>query len=153
MVVDRAISRRAGPVVEVPRPADQHTVDSLPRVFIAPAQDCADPRLEPCDALLRRAGPEIPPAVLREIVGSEAVAEEVETLLACITQAGLRLVELEPQTAHDLCRPRLRLRRATAAEDDEVVCVVDHMRLELAPLLGQPPVLEKAVHVDVGEQW
>src|SRR6516165_10671938 len=48
-------------------------------------------------------------------------------------------------------RPRLRLRRATAAEDDEVVCVVDHMRLELAPLLGQPPVLEKAVHVDVGE--
>src|SRR6516162_414038 len=25
------------------------------------------------------------------------------------------------------------------------------MRLELAPLLGQPPVLEKAVHVDVGE--
>ena len=91
MVVDRAISRRAGPVVEVSRPADQHAVDilanCLPGVFIAPAQDCADPRLEPCDAL-RRAGPKIPLAVLWEIVGSETVAEEVETLLACITQAG-----------------------------------------------------------------
>src|SRR5262249_62385563 len=43
--------------------------------------------------------------------------------------------------------------RTAAAEDNEVVRVVDHMRLELAPLLGQPPVLEKAVHVDVGEQW
>jgi hypothetical protein len=45
MVVDDAISRRAGPVVEVSRPADQHAVDvlanCLPGVFIAPAQDCA----------------------------------------------------------------------------------------------------------------
>ena len=46
MVVDRAISGRAGPIVEIARPANQHAVDVLanflPRVFIAPAQDCAD---------------------------------------------------------------------------------------------------------------
>src|SRR6516225_4160048 len=64
MVVDRAISRRTGPVVEIARPAHQHAVDiltnCLPGVFIPPAQDCADPRLEPSDTLLRRAGPEIP---------------------------------------------------------------------------------------------
>src|SRR5215831_20399430 len=95
MVVDRAISRRTGPIVEIARPADQHAVDilanCLPGVFIAPAQDCADPRLEPCDALLRRAGPKIPLAVLREIVGSEAVAEEVETLLASRRQVFVSL--------------------------------------------------------------
>ena len=94
MVVNRAISRRTGPIVEIARPADQHAVDvlanCLPRVFVAPAQDCADPRLEPSDTLLRWAGPEIPLAILREIVGSEAVAEEVETLLACIAQTGLK---------------------------------------------------------------
>ena len=61
VVVDRAIGGRAGPVVEVPRPANQHAVDilanCLPGMFVTPVQNCADPRLEPSDTLLRRAGP------------------------------------------------------------------------------------------------
>ena len=46
MVVDRAISRRTGPVVEIARPAHQHAVDiltnCLPGVFIPPGDVPAD---------------------------------------------------------------------------------------------------------------
>jgi hypothetical protein len=55
----------------------------------------ADPRLEPRHALLRWTGAEIPVAVFREVMRAEAVAEEIEALLARIAQRGLRFVQLD----------------------------------------------------------
>src|SRR6202023_3745182 len=127
MVVDRAIGRRAGAVVEVARPAFQQAVQLAanigPGLVVAPAEDCTEPRLETGHALLRRTGAEIPPAGPRRVVGSEAVAEKIEAFLPRIPQGSLRLVEAQPQASHDRPRPRLRLRRVAAAQDDEVVCI------------------------------
>src|SRR5215217_3048043 len=97
MVVDGAISRRAGAKVEVARPAFQQAVELganlVPGLIVAPLQDRAQARLETCHAVLRRTGAEIPPAGARGVVRSEAVAEKVEAFLAGIAQGGLRLVE------------------------------------------------------------
>src|SRR6202162_1690722 len=115
MMVDRAVGRRTGSVVEVACPAFQHAVqldaNISPRLFVAPAEDCTDPRLETSHALLRRTGAEIPSAGSRGVVGSEAVAEEVEALVPCIAQRSVRLVEAQPQAGHDSPRPRLSLPR------------------------------------------
>ena len=82
-------------------------------------------RREPQHALLRRARPEIPVAILAIAVRAERVAKEVEALAPSIPNRGLRLVEGEPEPGHHLPRPRQSLGRVTAAEDDEVVGIGD----------------------------
>ena len=54
-------------------------------------------------------------------VRAERVAKEVEALLASVPHRGFRLVERQPELRHHRLRPRQSLRRAAAAEDDEVV--------------------------------
>src|ERR1700730_7843824 len=80
MVVDRAIGRRAGPVVEVARPAFQQAVQLAanigPGLVVAPVEDCTEPRLEtgprfianhrrssPSSEACRKSGPFPPPAL------------------------------------------------------------------------------------------
>jgi len=57
---------------------------------------------------------------------------------------------VSPSLGHH--RPRQRLRRTTAAEDDEVVGIGDDAGLECLATSAQTPVLQEPVHVDVGEQ-
>ena len=41
----------------------------------------------------------------------------------------------------------------SAREDDEVIGIVDDLGTQPVTLPAQPPVLQKAVHVEQGEQW
>ena len=59
-------------------------------------------------------------AILAIAVRAERVAKEVERLAPGIPNRGLPLVEGESKLGHHLPRPRQRLPRGLAAEDDEV---------------------------------
>jgi hypothetical protein len=61
-----------------------------------------------------------PMPILPVMVRAEAVTKEVEAFVPSITNHGLRLVEGKPQLVHYHPRPRQRLTRMTATEDDEV---------------------------------
>src|SRR5262249_12456859 len=50
---------------------------------------------------------------------AERVAKEREALLTGISQRGLSLIERQPKLGHHRLRPRQRLGRTTATEDDE----------------------------------
>src|SRR5258707_14725819 len=92
-------------------------------------------------------------AILAIAVWAERIAKEVEGLAAGIPNRGLRLVEGEPKLGHPVTRPRQRLFRRTAAEDNEVVGIGDDPGLVgLAPS-RRTPMLQEPVHVQVGEQW
>jgi hypothetical protein len=71
-------------------------------------------------------------------MGAERVAKEVEALIAGILQRGLFLIDAEPELCHHRLRPRQRLRRMTAAEDDEVVGIA---KLPAGQSLSAPDVL------------
>ena len=79
---------------------------------------------------------------------AEAVAQEVEALLAGIADVGLGLVQVQAQPGHDLPRPGQSLIRVAAAEDDKVVGKVHNLGTELCALTSDSPVLQKAVHID-----
>src|SRR5512147_458218 len=156
VVVDRAIRRQAGAVAEVRRPPPQQAVETIahlgPATHIAGYEHSADLRLEPQHALLRRTRTQIPVAVLPVMVRTERVAEKVEALAPGVPDRGLRLVEGEPEPRHHRLRPRQSLGRAASAQDREVVGVGDHMGTIGLAAAGVPPVLQEAVHVQVGEQ-
>ena len=61
-------------------------------------------------------------------------------------------MSVSPSLRHHRLRPRQRLGRTTAAEDDEVVGIGDDVGTERFAASGQTPVLQEPVHVDVGEQ-
>src|SRR5271165_7213553 len=80
------------------------------------------------------------------------VAEEIEALIPSVPHRGFRLVERQPELRHHRFRPRQSLLRAAAAEDDEVVGVRDDVSPERFAASAETPMLQEAVHVDVGEQ-
>src|SRR6202051_2601988 len=82
----------------------------------------------------------------------EAVSQKIEPLSPCLLHAGLRLVQRESNPGHHTPRPTQCLGRATATENHEIIRVVDHLGSENLPPPGDPPVLQKTVHVQVGEQ-
>ena len=98
------------------------------------------------------ARPQIPVAILAKALRAEAIAQEVEALLAAIADAGLGLVQGQSQPGHHLPRPGQGLPRVSATEDDKVIGIVHHLGAEPCALPGDPPVLQKAVHVERGEQ-
>src|SRR5216683_3232607 len=157
VVVDRTIRGHASAVAEVRGPTPQQAIQPIsyfgPCSHVSGNQEVTDLGLEPEYALLRRARPEIPMAILAIAVRAERVAKEVERLAAGIPNRGLRLVEREPQFGHHLPRPRQRLFRRPAAEDDEVIGIGDDPGLVgLAPSRCTP-MLQEPVHVQIGEQW
>ena len=91
-------------------------------------------------------------AVLPVMVRAERVAEKVEALAPGVPDCGLRLVEGEPEPRHRRLRPRQSVGRAASAQDRDVVGVGDHMSAIGLAASGVPPVLQEAVHVQVGEQ-
>ena len=85
-------------------------------------------------------------------VGAERVSEEVEAFRPSIFHRGFRLVERQPKLRHHRLRPRQSLNRRLLAEDDEVISVVDDVRPEGFAAVGKAPMLEEAIHVNVGKQ-
>src|SRR5579863_8580762 len=82
----------------------------------------------------------------------ERIPEKVKPLCAGLLDAGLRLVQRESNPDHHTARPIQCLCRATATENHEIIRVVDHLGLKNLTPSGDPPVLQKTVHVQVGEQ-
>jgi hypothetical protein len=63
---------------------------------------------------------------------------------------GLHLVERQPELRHHRRCPRQGLSRVSLAEDNEVIGIVDDVRTERLATAAVSPMLEEAVHVDVG---
>ncbi len=82
----------------------------------------------------------------------EGVSQKIKPLFSCLLDAGLRFVQRESNPGHHTPRPIQRLGRTTATENHEIIGVVDHLGLENLTPSGDPPVLQKTVHVQVGEQ-
>src|SRR6202042_73649 len=146
---------RAGTEVTTPSPHQsvQRVAYLPPCTHVPRHQDRAHPVLQTLHALLRWTGTREPSAGLAEAVRAEAVTQEVEPFLPCIAQTGFRPVQGQPQTRHHTIRPRQRLGRMAPAEDDEVVCVVDDMRLPGLASAALTPVFQETIHVEIGDQW
>ena len=80
------------------------------------------------------------------------VSEEVEAVRSGIFHRGFCLVESQPKLRHHHLRPRQSLSRRLLAEDNEVISIVDDVRPEGLAAIGKSPMLEEAIHVDVGKQ-
>ena len=95
VIVDRAVCGQSGAVAEVSGPTAQQAVQPIshfrPCSYVARHQQIADLGLEPENALLRRARPEIPMAVLAIAVRAERIAKKVEGFAPGIPNRGLRL--------------------------------------------------------------
>src|ERR1700724_3188298 len=91
-------------------------------------------------------------AILTKTMRPERVSEKVKPLCATPLDAGLRFVQRESNPGHHTPRPIQRLCRAAATENHEIIGVVDHLSSENLTPPGDPPVLQKTVHVQVGEQ-
>ena len=126
-VVDGPVSRHSRPMVEVVRPTAQHAVQLIAHlgpggVAMPGPSTVAHLRLEPGNAPLGRARPQVPVAILAKPMRAEAVAQEVEALLAGLTHAGLRLVQGQAsrpitcrvQARASLACPRERMTKSSA---------------------------------------
>src|SRR5580698_10893636 len=153
---DHSVGGVVGPRAEVAAPSPQQAVQRaahlIPCAHVPRYEDCAHLVLQTLHALLRRTGPRVPSAGLPEAVRAEAVTQEVEPFLPCIAQAGFRPVPAQPKTCHHAIRPRHGLGRMSTAENDEVVRIVDDMRLPSLAPAALTPVFQEAVHVEVGDQ-
>src|ERR1700684_3438625 len=82
----------------------------------------------------------------------EAVSQKFKPLSPRLLDAGLRLVQRESDPSHHPPRPIQCLRRAAATENHEIIGVVDHPGAENLTPSGDSPVVQKTVHIQVGEQ-
>src|ERR1700676_4362470 len=132
--IDGPIRANVGSIAEIRRPTRQQAVQFpaylRPRAFVARHQKIADLVL---DALHAFPGWTCAWILLSAVCGErrpQRVAEEVEAFHAGVLHRGLRFVEGEPEPGHRRSCPRQRLFCVTAAEDDEVIGVVDQMGAE-----------------------
>ena len=155
VLIHGSIPHEPGPMAEVVCPPPQDPVQLAyhfgPWLLIPRPEHLPHRLLHPPHALLRRLGREIPVAILAAPFRPVGVAKEVETLLVPVHNSCLGLVQSESDPSHHLPRPFQRLGRSAAAQDDEIIGVVDESRSKLFSLPLPPPVLEKAVHVEVGD--
>src|ERR1700730_3347316 len=91
-------------------------------------------------------------ARVAEVAWPECIAKEIEAFPPSVLHRGFRLVECQPEFRHHRLRPRQSLVRVSAAKDDEVVGIGDDMCAECFATSAETPMLEKAVHVNDGEQ-
>ena len=141
---------------EVRRPTAQETVQSnlhfRPGTLVARLQQAADFRLDPLHALLGWVRAQIPPAAFGKVAGSPRITKEIKAFPPSILHRGFRLVESQPELRHHRLRPRQRLFRATATKDDEVVGIRDEMCAKCFTTSSETPMLQKAIHINNGEQ-
>src|SRR5215469_18056333 len=156
VAVNRPIRRGPGSVAEVRRPAPQNLVQPVPHLLPGPRitgyEKVSHLFLDACHCLLRRAGPQIPTAILLVAMWPERVPEKAKALLARLLDAGLRLIQGDPHACDHLPRPIQCLGRFTATENHEIIRVVHDMGVKLLSPFGVPPTLQQTVHVHVGEQ-
>src|ERR1035441_4332413 len=142
VVVDRPIRLRPGAVAKVRGPASQNLIQPIPhlcpRSHIARYQKISHFLLDARYALLGRTCSRIPLASLPVAMWPQRVTQEVETFLARLLDVGFRLIQSEPQSHDHLPRPFPCLLRLTAAQNHEVVRVVDHASSEWLSPLGIP---------------
>src|SRR3954453_1850068 len=157
VLVNRLIGSLTRTVVEIQAPASQQSVqlsaDFCPRCLISWTQDLANLVLDALHTLLRWARAQVPPAISRKVVRSKRISKKVEPLVPSVPDRGLCLVQRQPQPVHHLSRPRLGLFRMFAAENDEVIGIGDDMGSIGCVPSALSPVLQEAVHVEVGQHW
>src|SRR5215813_11216143 len=155
VVVNRVVRHYPGSVAEVRRPAPQNLIQPVPRLLpgprVAEYQKLPHLFLDTCHRFLRRACPQIPPAILLVTMRPERVTQKVEALLSCLLDARLRLIQGDPHPCYHLPRPIQCLCRFAATENHEIVRVVHDMGVKLLSQFGVPPTLQQTVHVQVGE--
>src|SRR6266853_5167339 len=156
VMIDRSIGHQPRSVTEVVRPSPQNSVELIshlrPRCHILAHQQVSHFLSQPGNALLRRTRPEIRNAVLPKAMRPEGVSQKIKPLSPCLLDAGLRFVQRESDPGHHTPRPIQRLCRATATENHEIISVGDYPGSENLTPPGDPPVLQKTVHIQVGEQ-
>src|ERR1700730_526764 len=156
MFVNGPIRRCESAMGEVSSPTAQEAIQSSlhlrPRTLVARRQQVADFRLDPLHALLGRACAQIPTATVGKVAWSQRIAKEIEAFPPGVLHRGFRLVECQPEFRHHRLRPRQRLFRMSAAEDDKVVGVRDDMCAEHFATSTETPMLQEPVHVNHGEQ-
>jgi len=91
-------------------------------------------------------------AILPKTMRPERVSEKVKPLCTTPLDAGLRFVQRESNPGHHTPRPIQCLGRTTATENHEIIGIVDNLGMENLTPSGDPPVLQKTVHIQVGEQ-
>src|ERR1700687_6245557 len=82
----------------------------------------------------------------------EGVSQKVKPLCACLLDAGLRFVQRESHPGHHTPRPIQCLCCASAAEDHKIIGVGYNLGSENLTPSGDPPVFQKTVHIQIGEQ-
>src|SRR3954449_1348838 len=81
----------------------------------------------------------------------ERIPEKVKPLRASFPDLRLRFVQSQANPSHDIPRPFQRLSRMSATEDHEIIRVIHYSGLKCRTPPCDPPVLQKTVHVQVGE--
>src|SRR5450759_657960 len=156
VLVDRSIRHQPRPVTEVVRPPPQYAIKAVahlgPWFHVLAHQQASHFLPQLGNALLRRTRPEILMTILPKTMRPEAVSQKIKPLSPCLLDAGLRFVQRESNPGHHTPRPIQCLRRAAATENHEIIGVVDHLGSENLTPSGDPPVLQKTIHVQVGEQ-
>src|SRR5258708_2831867 len=153
-MVDRSIRHQPRPVTEVVRPPSPYAIKAGAqlRAWVHPLGHPQVSHFLPQlgNALLRRTRPKILMTILPKTMRSEAVSQKIKPLFPCLLDAGLRFVQRESNPGHHTPRPIQRLCRASATENHEIIGVVDNLGVENLTPSGDPPVLQKAVHIQVG---
>src|ERR1022692_790827 len=156
VVIDRTVRLHARTAGEVVRPAHQNAVELIPdfrpRSRVLRAQQVSHFLPQPAHALLGRTRTLIPKPLPRAM-RPKCISEKVKPLLPGLPDAGLRLVQREPDALHHRSRPTQRFCRASAAENHEVIGIGNDSGMESFTPSGDPPILQESVHIKVGQQW
>src|SRR5687768_9474655 len=156
VVVNRTVRPQSCPIAKVVCPAPQHPIEPpyhfLPWVLIARAKQCCYALLRPLNRFLRRLRSQIPVAIFPIPLWPKTVAQKIEPLLSCITNTSLAFVERKLNCTHHTTRPLKRLNRVLAAQDHQVVSVIDDVCPILLSLSLLMPSSQEPMHVDVGQQ-
>jgi hypothetical protein len=90
--------------------------------------------------------------ILPKTMRPEAISEKVKPLCAGLLNAGLHFVQRESNPGRHTPRPIQCLCRTTATENHAIIGVVDPLGSENLTPPSDPPVLQKTVHIQVGEE-
>src|SRR5205823_7673364 len=118
LTVNGFVSRRAGSVAEIRRPAGEKPVEPFAHVgpfpHVSRLQNIPDLGLDPQYALVGRACAEIPLPTFGKMSWSQRVAKEIEALPPGVLDRGLRFIQRQPEFRHRHPCPDQRLGRVAA---------------------------------------
>src|SRR5215471_13428329 len=95
VVVNRPMRRDPGPVAEVRRPASQYLIQPVPHLFPRPRitgyEKVSHLFLDACHCFLRRAGPQIPMAILLVAMRTERMSRPGESHPGPLAEPSVKL--------------------------------------------------------------